>query len=122
MERTVLPAAAADEQAPPVSQPVPAEAPIAHYWQVFDRLFASAVERVTADTGVAVSIRRRHMQHAFYAGARAGFASVMDAFREIEADDPQGDTRLAAVEREVEAYFRDIAGRALISPTGKVDK
>lgn len=113
-----MPAAAADDKAAPVSEPVPPDAPIAHYWQVFERLFMRAVEL----SGASAAYQRRHLQHAFYAGARAAFASVMDAFREIEADDPNGDERLAAVEREVETYFRDIAGRALISPTGRVDR
>ena len=110
MERTIpQPAVSADEKAVPVEKP-PAESPISSAWEVFERM----VVPPAMSPG-----HRRALTHAFYAGARAAFFGVVDAMAEIEANEPDGDKRLAMVEREVTKYFADIAALGLISRTGK---
>lgn len=115
MERSKLleaPAAAADAKAPDVAAKPPADAPIASGWSVFERLVVPA--------GMTPK-HTRALKHAFYAGARCAFASVIDSMQEIDAGDPNGDTRLASIESEVEGYFRDLIGQAFVSRTGRVE-
>lgn len=111
MERSIQLPAAADEKADkPLVEKPPAESPISSAWEVF--------ERMVVPPGMSPG-HRRALTHAFYAGARSAFMGVMDAMAEIEAGEPDGDKRLEMVEREVDKYFTDIIGQALISRTGK---
>lgn len=102
---------ASDKPADPLVEKPPADSPIESAWAVFDRM---VIPRKFPGE------MQRYMRHAFYAGARSAFQGLTDALTEMDEGEPDGDTRLAAVEREIDAYFTDIIGRAAISRTGKV--
>ena len=55
------------------------------------------------------------MTHAFYAGARATFAAVIDSMKEQDEGDPDGEKRFAAIEREIDAYFRKVVSEGVIA-------
>lgn len=109
--KLILPAAAADVQAPKVEKP-PANNPIESAWDVFERL---AVPRNLAPS------MRRALKHAFYAGARAAFFGVIDSMKEQDEGDPDGEKRFAAIETQIGAYWAQLAAAATVSRTGKVE-
>lgn len=93
----------------------PADSPIRSAWVVF-----AAVAVPTHFTPE----QRRYLKHAFYAGARSTFASVLDSMEEQAEGDEQGQERFASIELEISRYFEsvtaitpaDMQGPKLIQP------
>lgn len=110
-------AAAADAQAVQTTKP-PADKPISTALEVFDRLFAAGLRKRHAVSAVEA---HSYVRHAFYAGARAAFYGVIDSMREQDEGELDGEKRFAAIEREIDAYFTEILGRALIARGGRAD-
>lgn len=110
-EPTIL-APQSDTPADPKVTKPPADKPITTALGVFEALFAVPLRRMR---GVPSADVERYLRHAFYAGARAAFNGVLDAMREQDEGHGDGEKRFAAIEEEIEAYFRDAIGRQAVS-------
>lgn len=85
----------------------PPESPIATAWNAF---VAMAIPSNLPPA------QKRYMKHAFYAGARSAFRSIIDAMQEQMNGNEEGEQRFASIELEIEKYFSEVTKAAGSGP------